>query len=243
MNLSTFITRIKMKLGIYTIALPIDVDEFITTVINDISIPVFSVYCPLYEKITFDMSNLQSVAKGPNYETFLLPDFKTRKLKFVEDVDYATTGTSSSGYGALGAYNDMFMNGNAIESLILSSATQNIMSQTMPKLSFKYKHPRELTVFYAYFSNYITVNLAFEHDRNLMSIPPTAEESFFKLVILDVQENLYSTVKHYNEIESAYGRVSLKIDDWERAEENRKALIDDWDGVYHMDLPTQIVYK
>ena len=47
MNISKLVTRIKMQIGIYGVALPIDnLDEIITDIIRDITLPVFSTYCP-----------------------------------------------------------------------------------------------------------------------------------------------------------------------------------------------------
>ena len=59
MNLSSLITRIKIDCGIYAIALPFDnADEIIKDIIIDITRPVFSKYCPTYEKIRFDLNYL-----------------------------------------------------------------------------------------------------------------------------------------------------------------------------------------
>ena len=75
-----------------------------------------------------------------------------------------------------------------------------------------------------------------KQDQSLQSIRPTAEESFFKLAVLDVKENLYQLVKHYTTIQTAYGTVELKIDDWADAANERKELINQWDDSYHLDL-------
>ena len=78
--------------------------------------------------------------------------------------------------------------------------------------------------------------MACKHYKSLQSIRPTAEESFFTLAVLDVKENLYGLVKHYQNIQTAYGNVELKIDDWQNAESERKELLNQWDDSYHLDL-------
>ena len=45
-----------------------------------------------------------------------------------------------------------------------------------------------------------------------------------------------SDLKHYNDMQSAYGNISLKLDDWQGASDARKQLLDDWGNVYHMDV-------
>jgi hypothetical protein len=81
----------------------------------------------------------------------------------------------------------------------------------------------------------IDIEFAVEHTENLSSIPPTAFESFHELAELDIKIFLYNTLKHYNEIQTAYGTISLKIDDWANAEQDRKDLIEKWRDLYHLD--------
>ena len=74
------------------------------------------------------------------------------------------------------------------------------------------------------------------HDKNLNSITTTMEESFHNLAVLDVKDALYQMMKHYNEIQTAYGNINMKIDDWQSAADQRKQLLDDWDNMYQMDI-------
>ena len=79
MNLSKLVTRIKMNIGIYGIALPIDnIDEMITEIVTDISLPVFSLYNPYEESIYMDVNKLERVEKTAQYSAYLLPEFTTR---------------------------------------------------------------------------------------------------------------------------------------------------------------------
>ena len=73
------------------------------------------------------------------------------------------------------------------------------------------------------------------HDKNLVSISPTMEESFRELAILDVKDALYQTMKHYTNINTVFGNVDLKLDEWQQAAGDRKQLLDEWENVYHID--------
>ena len=54
MNLSTVVTRIKLQLGLINIATPIEnLDESIVQIIQDITVPVFSIYAPYKDSYTF----------------------------------------------------------------------------------------------------------------------------------------------------------------------------------------------
>ena len=80
MNLSNFITRIKLKLGLINIVTPFDnLDETITQIIQEITIPVFSIYYPAKETLVINTNDLELLEKQSDYEKYLLPDFKTRK--------------------------------------------------------------------------------------------------------------------------------------------------------------------
>lgn len=50
MNISTLVTRMKIELGLYSLALPFDnLDQAIMDVIQTITVRTFSTYCPYRE--------------------------------------------------------------------------------------------------------------------------------------------------------------------------------------------------
>ena len=235
MNLSQLITRIKISCGIYSIALPFEnPDEVIKDVIENITLRTFSTYSPYYEKFRFDTHDLERVEKHANYETYLLPDiFSQREILFVRDVTYDESDISGLGYWGGGV---PLLHGNMLNQMMLSNAGLTLTNKMIPTITFEYEHPRKLTLYNVLSSCKLCVEIAFVHDKNLVSISPTMEESFYNLALLDVKDMLYQTLKHYNEIQTAYGNISLKIDDWAQAADARKQLIDDWENVYHMDV-------
>ena len=84
-------------------------------------------------------------------------------------------------------------------------------------------------------SSKIVFELAFEHDRSLASITPTSEESFYELALLDVKSALYEIMKHCSDINTAYGNINLKLDDWASADDKREQLLNEWKDSYHID--------
>lgn len=234
MNLSNIVTRIKLKLGLLNIATPIEnLDETIVTILKDITIPVFSVYYPVKESLTLNTYDLELLEKSGIYEKYLLPEFKTRKLLYVFDVSYDTTVLSGLGYYGGGM---PLLQGNLINQTMLANAGASLMNHMIPKLTFKFEAPRNLYIYNAYSSSKVVLDLGFEHDKSLASIPETCREEFLKLALLDVKENLYPTLKQYTEINTAIGNINLKLDDWANAEEQRQQLIDKWDDTYHLDF-------
>lgn len=230
------ITRIKINCGIYSIALPVDnADEIIRDTIVNITRPVFSIYCPYCEKIRFNLTkDLKCIEKYANYETYLLPDiFNNRELLYVKDVYYDETDSSDLGYWGGGI---PIMHGNMMRQAMLSNASLSLVNRMIPKISFEYEHPRKVTLYNVLSSAKIVFELALEHDKSLVSITPTSTESFYELAILDVKDALYQIMKHYNDINTAYGNINLKLDDWASAADKRESLLNEWKDSYHIDV-------
>lgn len=235
MNLSMLLTKIKVNLGLYAIALPLDnPDEFMTQIIQDITRRTFSNYAPLIETYRFDTNSMEKLEKIANYESYLLPDiFSNREILYVKDAYYDQADLSGIGYwgGALPV-----MRGNMLNQTMLSNAGMHLTNKLIPRLTFKYEHPRKITFYNLFSSSKVVLEIAFIHDKNLASIKPTQEESFFELAVLDIKDALYQILKHYSDIQSAYGNINLKLDDWAQAADQRRQLIENWDNTYHMDI-------
>ena len=234
MNLSTIITRIKLKIGLLNIVTPFeDLDSVIHNILKEITIPVFSIYYPAKDTIVLNTTELELLEKQSDYEKYLLPDFKTRKLITVLDVSYDTSHLAGLGYYSGGM---PIMQGNLLNQLMLGNAGAQVMNQVIPKLTFHFEGPRTVYIFNAYASTKLKFELGFMHDSTLASIPETCSEEFLKLALLDVKENLYPTMKHFSELNTVHGTINLKLDEWANAESERKELIDKWDDNYHLDL-------
>ena len=233
MNLSNIVTRIKLKLGLLNIATPIEnLDDTIVLILQGITLPVFSIYNPQKDSLRIKTFDLELEEKTAEYEKYILPEFKSRKLLYVTDVRYDTG--LLSGVGAYGAI--PLIQGNVIQQIGLSNMGSQLMNMVIPKMTFKYVHPRRLYLYNVYAHCQVIIDLAFEHDKSLASIPETARESFMELALLDVKENLYPTIRQYNELNTTLGNINLKLDEWANAEQERKELISRWDDAYHMDF-------
>lgn len=233
MNLSRAITRIKLKLGLINIVTPFeDLDNTIQDILTDITRPVFSIYSPFKERCTIDTSDLEILEKTETYKKYLLPEFPNRKLLYVYDVYYDSSMLSGFGYYSGGM---PLMQGNLINQVMLANAGAEVMNYMIPKMTFEFEPPRTIFIWNAYAATKVVMEFGFEHDKSLASIPDTQEESFMKLALLDVKENLYPTMKQYSEINTAIGTINLKIDDWQNAEQERNELINLWDDTYHLD--------
>ena len=233
MNLSNTMTRIKLALGLTGISLPFEnVDEAIYTILKEITIPTFSVYSPNNQSIYLNMNDLNILERQASYIKFLLPDFgDDKKVLYLHKVSYNETDPSGMSiyYGA------PYYSGEIYSSLMAANASNQMMRPIIPTISFDFRAPRTVLLYNVIASSSLKFDLGFEHDLTMATIPESCRESFMKLAICDVKANLYPTIKHYNEINTAIGTINLKIDDWQNADDERKELLASWDSTYHMD--------
>lgn len=237
MNLSNVVTRIKLKLGLINIVTPIEnINSFITDIIKEITVPVFSIYCPYRKSMPFNSHDFELLEKVPEYEKFLLPEIGGAKIIDIEGVSYDASVVSDPSF-YIGGYPTYAM-GNLFNESMLSNAGKQAANLIIPAITFEFQPPRVLIVYNMYYSSRIIIEFALEHDKSLATIPETARESFIDLALLDVKENLYPTLKNYTELNTAIGTINLKLDDWQNAEEQRKELLDKWQDTYHLDRKT-----
>ena len=63
MNLSTIITRIKLKIGLLNIVTPFeDLDSVIHNILKEITIPVFSIYYPAKDTMVLNTTELEETS-------------------------------------------------------------------------------------------------------------------------------------------------------------------------------------
>ena len=240
MNLSEVMTRIKYKLGIMNIASPVrNLDGMIATIIKDITVPDFSIYHPDRYSARYDLKDLEKIENTNSYETYLLPDFQSKKLLYIFNVYY--DDSTLAGFGHYGGALPM-ISGNMISQIAVSNAAASLYSTLMPKMTFEFQPPRKVKIFNQYSESKLVFDMGFSHDVSLASIPETCRTSFMELALLDVKENLYPIFKNYANLTTAYGNIDLKIDNWENAESDRKELIQRWDDSYHLDIGLGIYY-
>lgn len=235
MNMSKLLTSIKMDLGIYGLKLPFeDPDKTLTEVIQLRTIKTFSVFLPRLETITLDVgTEVEKIKDEYTESVFVLPNkYPDREMLFVLRI---TPQNKLLGNGFISPVFD-----GTIDTYLQMGMTQaqaDLASIAAPPITFKFDAPNILHV-YNLATTYgkLEIEIAYEHASNLSTIPMTAWESFYDLALLDIKRFLYNAMKHYTEIQSAFGTISLRIDDWQSAESDRKDLIERIRDVYHLEL-------
>lgn len=230
-SLSELIESIKMDLGIYGLSLPIDnLDEQLYNVFKLRTIKTFSQYHPYVEQIELDLNELETNTNNFNKREYIIPNiFGDRRIISVRDVSQRPIGI---GYGQPSSMGCSMTS----ENMMLGTINADINSMMSPPQTFEFIQPNRLVLYNMYmYATRVTIELTTEHFSNLASIPASQWETFENLALLDTKRFLYGILKHYNEIQTAHGNINLRIDDWANAEQDRRELLKEWDGKYHLD--------
>lgn len=71
-----------------------------------------------------------------------------------------------------------------------------------------------------------------EHPANLMTISPTMMETFEKLAMCDVATMIYQQLKYYDNLETVYANLDLKLDDLRTWSEKREDIVRELDEAH-----------
>ena len=234
MNVSELLTSIKMDLGITGIRLPFEnPDKEIFNVIKLKTLKSFSIYLPQIIQLSLDLSrDLKCLKEEYTESIYELPNIYNREILYIRNI-YLHSKLLGNGYiapifdGSIDTYN----------MLMMTKANANLASVAAPPITFKFVPPNKMYLYnVATAYGMLDVDLALQHAENLSTIPETAWDSFYELALVDVKRFLYGFLKHYSEIQSAYGTITLKIDDWQNAESERKEIIEKMKDVYHLEV-------
>lgn len=240
MNISQLLTSIKMDLGIYGLRLPFeDPDKAMLDVINLKTLKTFSVFLPRVETILVDVATeVEKIKEEYTESIFVIPSkYPDREMLYVRKI-VPQNKLMGNGFispvfdGTIDTYNQMAM----------TQAQADLASLAAPPITFKFDSPNILHVYnLATAYGKLELEIAFEHAANLSTIPMTAWDSFYDLALVDIKRFLYNAMKHYTEIQSAFGTIVLKIDDWQSAESDRKDIVEKMRDTYHLEVEQMVI--
>lgn len=236
MNASQLLTSIKMDLGIYGLRLPFDdPDKAMMDVIQLKTLKTFSTFYPQLITKSIDLATDLKCEKSEYTESIYIipPDlFGGREILYLRTI-YPKSKLLGNGFisptfdGSIETYN----------MLMMTQANANLASVAAPAITFKFEPPNKVYLYnMATAYGVVDFEFAVEHANNLSTIPQTAWESFYELALIDVKRFLYNIMKHYTELQTAYGNINLKIDDWSTAESDRKELVEKLKDIYHLEV-------
>lgn len=240
MNPTALLKKIKRRLGVRTLKLSLDDDELLDIICGE-TVDTFSTYIPY---IFTDF--IQPDDKVPNtVNTYYLDDCLKRhkdvRCLGVYDVIMSNgMSLNEAGMQEMGGYGEMqpalrhpgYMQ-TGLESIIMSGALANITSAfEFAREVFTFDAPNKITITRHKVDNFAQIKFQATHPRDLSTIALTYEEEFMKLALLNIKMALYAEMKMYDQIESTFGSITLKIDEWASAEQDRDSLLKEWADKY-----------
>lgn len=228
-----------MQNGLYQIVLPFvdnatkkpkPTEEVIHEVLSTTTIPIYSEFVPNNVIGTADVKDLKVIDERNG--VYLLPAHLTyTEVKSVIDVRFPFINNrgvyGDLGYLPYGAAQSPQGTLTGMAYLMLSGEMRN-------EPTFEYLGNNKVRLC-GFPKTILEFELGCEHDPNGETIPSTCYDSFMELANLDVQSFLWNTLRHYEELPTAFGTIKINSQDWQSAEDKRKALLDDWRDKFHVD--------
>lgn len=210
-------SKLKRRLGVSHMSLPVSDKEILDCIYED-SVKTFSSFFPNYftTKINVD----RDLVPGTK-NTYFIRDSEVFgdeiDILGVVEVKSTTTMVDMSPYPL------------TIQQMVGSQLLRDIDSFAQLPITFEFLSPDKIKIdCEMYFVNEFYVELMLTHPKNLNTIPMGFYETFYRLCELDVKIFLYQILKHYDKIDTTFGQIDLKIDDWSDAMDRRETLIEDW---------------
>lgn len=232
MNISELLTSIKMDIGLVGLSLPVT-DKELLDVIKLKSLRTFSIYFPRIVTVNLKTRELEKIKDSYEESVYVLPDAFGGPVIGLRDLEIKDHNYIGGPYtNNLDIYNNYSIYGD----MMLAQAEADLASLMSPAFTYKFEEPNILRLFNATPSDCtLRIELKLMHFENLSSIKSTLFEAFYDLALLDIKRFLYNILKHYENIETAYGSINLRIDEWSNAEADRKDLLTRWGELYHLE--------
>ena len=228
-NFSEFLTQIKEDIGIKDVPLPVDdvalTKRFITSALRE-----FSVRYPRIEEliITQDMAIDLTSRAAYGAVTYIIPEKYYRGSQILTVLSINSTGYG----GSENFYNPTLFLGSS--DMILESIADIKMASSLASMvghapTFRFDPPNRLVIYNGWTGSAFRVEVGMLHDPSLSTIPPGAMTHLRQLATLDICEYLYGKMKRIQNLETGVGSISLQIDNWENAGQEKRELLKEWD--------------
>lgn len=254
-NMTSLLNKIERRLGTQQLNLPehLQKDKWYDVIVED-TLDTFSRFFP--DKIEYCLTpqnKKETVFNGIKKIYWLIDESiqKRGKIIGVGDIRWHDWSTHFPGllYGGVQSY-DMMANGVDFETITDTQMMADHNSAFSNGIYVKYTPPNKIELNIVIAANFITENqsipidLFLKHDPSLQTIEPTKMETFEKLAIADVANFLYSNLKYFDQLETVYGTVDLKLDFLREKAEMRDEIVryleENYVSAANMNMPAFI---
>ena len=237
--------------------------EYMMSILKDETLPSLDILHPMIIKKTFSTADLipvelndptafdveipRKVILDDRYSKFRIPieltdGHEILTIKSCVPVS-SCYGPAMDGCGVYGNYfNELPWNNHwgratsgdlygAVLTANINYADRQLVGEISRNFRFYFYAPNILMI-----TNYIgPLNASFcvKNDDNLISLDDMTYDSVKRLFILDLKKSIYNEFGNYTEVDTPYGTLDLKIQDWSNAEQDRNELFDNYRSTSH----------
>lgn len=228
-NMTKLINKVERRLGVRQLNLPPEIakDTWAEIVIED-TIPAYSKFYPYEMQYFINREELDESGTAiideeriGNAVVLGLKDIDFQKLG---DLNFASL-TSGGTYG----FYDSLSAAYSYEDVMNVQAAADYTSMFNNGLYPLFEYPNKITIRNCLGRGYsfasFPITLLVNHFDNLNTISPTTMETFEKLAIADIATYLYGELKYYDNLETVFGNVNIKLEDIKEQADKREDVI------------------
>lgn len=228
-RMTDLLNKIERRLGTKPINLPPDIDK--STWAKEVIIPdtllTFSRFFPHKWPYTID------TRKDKKDGYYLIDEDKIGNIEIlgVRDINWDefshNYNSQISGYGTFGILGGQY----SLDDIGLAQMAADHMSLFNNGIFLEWEPPNRIKLVstvgldIAKSMPTFTVDLFLKHPDNLMTIAPTKMETFEDLARADIATYLYQYLKFYDNLETVYANIDLKMDEWQKQMDRREDIV------------------
>lgn len=232
-KMTDLLDKIERRLGTKILNLPkqLSKEEWVTIIEKD-TIPTFSRYLPNAIKVLVNTKETDS--EGYSWVDDNLPD--PVKIIGIRDIDWSSFGVINGGSrtpAGFGIY-DMWSSQYGLDEIGLLQARADVNSFYNTAIYPEYKYPNKIrfktsagTTAINFQYDTVPVTLLVEHSKDLSTIAPSKMEIFENLATADVASFLYESLKYFDNLETVFANIDIKIDSLKERADRREDIINE----------------
>lgn len=237
-KMTDLLDKIERRLGTKILNLPKELSkESWVDIIEKDTLPTFSRFFPNSIKVLINTKEMDS--EGYSWVDDTLSD--SIEVLGIKDIDWASFGTINGGAktpAGFGIY-DMFQSQYGLEEIGLLQGRADISSSYNTAIYPEFKYPNKVrfktaagTAAINFMYDTVPLILLIQHSKDLSTIPPTKMEIFENLATADVASYLYESLKYFDNLETVFANVDIKIDSLKDRADRREEIINKLEDGY-----------
>ena len=235
-SMTSLLNKIERRLGTKQLNLPEDLqkDKWASEVICNETLDTFSRYFP--HKFPYILG-----PENKKHDYWLIDENICNHMIILGagDINWHAWSTHFPGllYGGVNSY-DMMTSGVDFETFADVQSMADHVSAFANGIYVEFIPPNMIKLNIVISSSFLTnfqripINLFVKHADNLKTIPPTKMEWFERLAMDDVATFLYQQLKMYDQLQTVYANIDLKLNTLEEAMRDREQVIEYFNSNY-----------